>query len=297
MTTVQDPKGVIASRGKKQVGSITAQERGELVTYVGTISASGASIPPLFIFPRAKYNDSWTVSGPPGCIGCAGRSGSGWMTCDIFSQVYLPHFLKHAKATKDNPVLLILDNHQSHISIDSLSFAKANGIHMLTLPPHCSHKLQPLDKAVYGPLKCYYNRSMDSFLRTHIGKGVNIYDIPNIVNSAHQQAMTIANIVSGFRSTGIFPFNRDIFEECEFLAAAVSERPDPSVGQNEASSQSEMPIPTLSTSRDLTTYVSPPELLPCPSYVRKTSIVGRKKRKAAIVTDTPEKEQIENEKN
>lgn len=338
LTTVQDPKGVISSRGKKQVGSITAQERGELVTYVETISALGVSIPPLFIFPSAKYIDSWVENGPPGCIGCAGRSGSGWMTNAIFSQVYLPHFVKHAKATIENPVLLILDDHESDVSIDSLNFARANGIHMLTLPPHCSHKLQLLGKAVYGPLKTYYNRSMDSFVRshTHIGKAVNIYNIPTIANTAHQQAMTIGNIVSGFRSTGIFSFNRDVFQECEFLAAAVSERPDPNVVPNEVSSQPELPTsvpstsrdiptpapstskdspsssasrdpatptpstsrdhPTPSTSRDPTTYISPQQILPCPSYVRKTNNVGRKKRKAAIVTDTPEKEEIENEK-
>ena len=31
--------------------------------------------------------------------------------------------------------------------------ARENGIHIVTFPPHCSHKLQYLDISVYGPLK------------------------------------------------------------------------------------------------------------------------------------------------
>ena len=75
-------------------------------------------------------------------IGCAGRSGSGWMTSTIYSGVYLPHIVKHAKCTTEHPVMVILDNHESHASLEYLTYAKTNGIHMLTLTPHCFHKMQ-----------------------------------------------------------------------------------------------------------------------------------------------------------
>lgn len=229
LTTAQTPKRVIALTGQKQIGSITSQERGELVTFVGTVSASGVSIPPLFIFPRAKYYEHFISGAPTGSIGCAGKSGSGWMTGSIFSSIYLPHFVKHAKCSPSKPVLMILDNHESHISVEALTYAKASGIHMLTLPPHCSHKLQPLDRSIYGPLKIYYNKSMDAYMRSNVGKGVNIYNIPAITEPAYHKAMTIDNITAGFRSTGIFPYNRDTFQECDFAAAQVSERalPEP----------------------------------------------------------------------
>jgi hypothetical protein len=51
-TTVHRPDGVIASRGRKQVGLITSAERGTLVTVCVAVSASGTAIPPYFIFPR-----------------------------------------------------------------------------------------------------------------------------------------------------------------------------------------------------------------------------------------------------
>ena len=42
--TVQTPGKVVTARGQKQVGSITSGERGELVTLVYTVSATGDTI-------------------------------------------------------------------------------------------------------------------------------------------------------------------------------------------------------------------------------------------------------------
>ena len=55
VTTVHKPDRIIGRRGTKQIGVITSAERGTLITVVGTISASGNSIPPHFIFPRVKF--------------------------------------------------------------------------------------------------------------------------------------------------------------------------------------------------------------------------------------------------
>ena len=51
VTTVRKPDRIIGRRGTKQIGAITSAERSTLITVGGTISASGNSIPPHFIFP------------------------------------------------------------------------------------------------------------------------------------------------------------------------------------------------------------------------------------------------------
>lgn len=56
-------------------------------------------------------------------------------------------------STKENPILLLCDNHKSHISIEAIDYARENWIVYLTFPPHTSHKLQPLDVTVFGPFK------------------------------------------------------------------------------------------------------------------------------------------------
>ena len=52
--------------------------------------------------------------------------------------------------------------------------------------------------------------------RSNPGKTVPIYQIAGLVNEAFLSAVTPRNITSGFRSTGIFPYNRDIFPEEAF---------------------------------------------------------------------------------
>nr|CAH7746659.1 unnamed protein product [Callosobruchus chinensis] len=56
---------------------------------------------------------------------------------------------------------------------------------------------------------------------------MTIYDIPSIIKIAMPVALTQANIQAGFRNTGIFPFNRDIFQEVDFAPSLVTDRPNP----------------------------------------------------------------------
>lgn len=112
ITTVQKPNKVVAKRGRKQVGQITSTERGQLVTLVCAVSATGTYIPPFFIFPRVHYKDHFVRDDPVGSAG--GANPSGWINEDLFF-LYLTHFVKHAKSNQSNRVLL-LDNHVSFIS-------------------------------------------------------------------------------------------------------------------------------------------------------------------------------------
>ena len=88
---------------------------------------------------------------------------------------------------------------------------------MLSFPPHCSHKLQPLDRSVYGPLKCYYNTACDDWVVSN-PRPMTIYDIAAVVRKAYAQAFTLSNISAGFAVAGIEPFNPNIFSDNEFLA-------------------------------------------------------------------------------
>ena len=77
VTTVQNPKHVVTAKGTRNVGSITSGERGELVTAVYTIGASGSVLPPMLIFPRVHFRDHLIKGGPQSCTGQCNRSG--WM--------------------------------------------------------------------------------------------------------------------------------------------------------------------------------------------------------------------------
>ncbi|CAF4919368.1 unnamed protein product [Pieris macdunnoughi] len=129
-TTVQECPKVIASKHVRQVGQVTSAERGSLVTVCFAVNALGNVIPPFFIFPRVKYNESFVASGPPGSQGDSYPSG--WMTTKSFVK-FMEHFVKYSKASVQNQVLLILDNHESHVNIEVVKYAKLHGVTLLCL--------------------------------------------------------------------------------------------------------------------------------------------------------------------
>nr|XP_033472895.1 jerky protein homolog-like [Epinephelus lanceolatus] len=220
ITTIHKPNKVVARKGFKQVGSLTSAERGTLVTLSCAISATGNSIPPFFIFPRVNFRSHFLLSAPTGSAGSANPSG--WMKEEHFAE-YLQHFVAHTRCSREKPCLLLLDNHSSHLSVEGLEYAKNNGVVMLSFPPHCSHRLQPLDVSVYGPLKRQINSASSAWMLNNPGKTMTIYDIPKIVATAFPLAFTLSNIQAGFRATGIYPFNREVFPEPEFAPATTTE--------------------------------------------------------------------------
>lgn len=48
---------------------------------------------------------------------------NGWMDGELFVKT-MQHFIEHTNSSKENPSLLILDNHESHICIQALNLAK-----------------------------------------------------------------------------------------------------------------------------------------------------------------------------
>ena len=91
---------------------------------------------------------------PPGTIGASNPRGCS--SSQIFL-LYLKHFVEHGKTSKDNSIILITDNHSTHITIEAIEFCKENGIIMLTLPFHTNHKFQPLDQKMFSYFKAQCN--------------------------------------------------------------------------------------------------------------------------------------------
>ncbi|CAK1587284.1 unnamed protein product [Parnassius mnemosyne] len=224
-STVANPPKVIAERGSKQIGQVTSAERGTLVTTLFFINAAGGFLPPVFVFPRVNYKDHMLNNGPPGALGLA--QASGWMTEDCFVNA-LKHFVMHIRPSKANPALILMDNDSSHVNLRVVEFARQNSIIIVTFPPHCSHKLQPLDVTVYGPFKTRYRIAMNEWMLSNPGKTVTIYQVGQFVKEAYLAGFTPHNITQGFLKTGIYPLNSNIFNEEEFLSSYVTDRSDPS---------------------------------------------------------------------
>lgn len=54
------------------------------------------------------------------------------------------------------------------MSIEPISYAKNNDTVVLTFPPYCAHKLQPLNFALYRPFKPATKVFLNVWMRTQV---------------------------------------------------------------------------------------------------------------------------------
>jgi hypothetical protein len=159
------------------------------------------------------------------------------------------------------------------------------------------------------------------------GKRITEHHVASLVNQPYQKAATIAVAVSGFRSAGIFPLNRDMFTDADFSTAITTERPYnehavPVVGDRAATADRPIPTtpvtnraPSMSIIGDVCTngnvlvtpvrgdnhqlsagsYISPIQLQPYPSASRPLGLTSTRKRtalRAQIITASPFKNEL-----
>ncbi|KAJ4435448.1 hypothetical protein ANN_18063 [Periplaneta americana] len=227
-------------------------------------------------------------------------SNNGWINETLFL-VWLKHFQQHVKATEDDPVLLVCDNHASHISLEVFNFCRDNHITMVTLPSHTSHRLQPLDLTFFGPLKNGLFREYDLFMINHAHERITMSDIAGLLNKAYVKVATMEEAVSGFRSAGIVPLNPEKFSAEDFAPAQefrnliVEEEQEQETTPSTSGSSKEA---NASTDGRLTSGFSPnsshvvekdPEGEPTPStsshHTSKEKIRGKKGKERSFVKE------------
>lgn len=132
---------------------------------------------------------------------------SGWIQLNLFTG-WFKHFIQFAKPTEEFPVLLVLDGHSSHTrNLDVIKLARENHVYIVSLPPHSTHKLQPLDKIFVGPLKAYYSEEIRTWLRIN-NSAVTHFDLAELLGNALLKCQTTELAVNGFRVTEICPLNK-----------------------------------------------------------------------------------------
>lgn len=211
-----EPSWVVAARGQRSVSSPASQNREN--TIMATINAAGTAMPPMVIV-RGKTSRSLhsfaTLDAPQDTVWSFQESG--WITDTIclqwFQQVFL-HF-----CGPQRPQILLLDSHRSHERIELLEAARKENIHILALPPHTTHILQPLDRTIFGPLKKHYNKACSDFMSDRPGNAVTKITWPRIFKDAWEKTMHGPLIKKAFQATGVWPWNRQAIPASTFLAS------------------------------------------------------------------------------
>ena len=208
-TGIQNVPKEVKVLGMKHIRTFqqVSSEQGETLTVLSFISARGKVCPPLVIHKGQRVQETWRLKAP-GDIQLSATT-KGYITKSRFHQ-YGVHFIKYLKkeglANKKN--LLIVDGHKLHLyNLPFYEAMRANGIEVLTIPPHTSHVLQPLDSVPFAQFKKNWEKNLRRYNTTHSGRLLNKIDFWEVFSPSWNQAMTTKNIMARFRSTGIYPYD------------------------------------------------------------------------------------------
>ena len=121
------------------------------MTIIETISSIGIKIRPFIIFNGKSLQTSW-FNNQDIPDWTYSNSENGWASNSIALNWLLTCFLPETAPKKDMYRLLILDGHNSHISVDFMYECKIRKVLLLFLPAHSSHVLQPLDLGTFSSI-------------------------------------------------------------------------------------------------------------------------------------------------
>lgn len=216
-------------------------------TVLLTISANGSCLPPYIIFKALRLYAHWC---PKNIIKGAVFNGtkSGWSddTCfyDYLENLFIPN-TKHLKP----PILLLFDGHYSHLSLKSVRLAMQHNIHLLCLPSHTTHLLQPLD--VYT-LK-YVKQQWKDLLWERNKKSTETMDKCEFVNTfskLYDFALIPAHCSTAFAKAGVYPFDKRVVKSDRIIKSKSSST------EVKPQSTSEASVVLLNTSVNLSTQSS-----------------------------------------
>ena len=163
-----------------------------------------------------------------------GNSECGCINSQLFVE-WFAFFIKNIPPMR--PILLIQDGHSSHVSIELIEMTRANDVIVLCLPAHTSHILQPLDVGVFKAFKTSFNKACGNYMRQHPNQVITTDVLASVVAQAYLTSFTPVNILSGFKKTGVYPFNPSVVDDRQLAPSTAfqTEKPIPTGTADEAS--------------------------------------------------------------
>jgi hypothetical protein len=219
-------------------------ENRESATAIECISAGGYYLPAFIILSGINHMGHWYQQPElhDDTVLCTTPTG---YSNDELSLDWIKHFERHTMArTIGAKRLLILDGHGSHHTIEFIKFCDNHNIIPFGMPPHLTHRLQPLDVVCFQPYKHFHGKENDRLVREGV---INITKVEflSIIEGVRESAFKDSTIESAFRKTGIHPYN-PLIVLTPMLEAAPARTPSPG-----PAGPSSSPFNTLMTLRQI----------------------------------------------
>jgi hypothetical protein len=166
------------------------------------------TLPPCLIFKGQNLDSGWIPNETPVDWKFV-TSKKGW-TSDLIRFEWLKtHFQPFVSKSTNSRYLLITDGHSSHITARFIAYCITSKIDLFLLPLYLSHKTQPFDLSIFGPLKTVINLEVDRIFRQSTMRLLRI-EWTSAYIKARARCFKPSSTKSGFQKAGIYPFNPKI---------------------------------------------------------------------------------------
>lgn len=199
---------VLARKGSPALYKVVSGNEKESITVLFNVSANGTMLLPFLLFWHERIPASITTNLPKGWI--AGSTERGWVTAESFYMYIAKQFYPWlVKNRIEFPVILFVDGHSSHLTLELAKFCKKKQIELITLYPNATHILQPLNGAVFHPLKHSWKKTVDKW-RTDQNQQLKKENFGLVLKSALDAMSNLPDIIKNeFNTCGLLPFNAD----------------------------------------------------------------------------------------
>lgn len=203
---------VLAPKGLNSVYKVVCGDEKEIITVLFNVNAAGTMVPPLILYWYQRMPQNIIRSLPKDWF--VSNTETEWMTADSFLLYIKSQFLPWLIANKiELPIVLFVDGHVSHMTLELSLFCRENKIFLFALYPNATHVLQPFDVAVFHPLKQVWKKEVDNYRFEHQFSKIKKETIAPLLEKTLKKMSNLKNtIVNGFRACGLKPFSVNVVD-------------------------------------------------------------------------------------
>lgn len=178
---------------KRNVYEVHTSSDKENLTVLCTVSATGAVAPTLIVFPGQKMPESTKLNPNVPSEWAISRSESGWINRQVFFEYIVNTFFVWLNSQKVKfPVIIFMDGHSSHLTYHLSVFCTKYKIIFIALPSNCTHIMQPLDVAVFKPVKQEWSQAVHKWRTTHYDKRLTKFNFSPLLKTVLDKLMSKA---------------------------------------------------------------------------------------------------------
>ena len=199
-------------KGRKTVARRRGWHR-QHITAIVAVNAQGQGTKPALLWNTKKIRGDMFL--PAQCPVTLKGTPDGWSSRKVFLEWVETVLVKETQPLS-NPhkcILLLVDGSKTHLTPEGLKKMKSWGVEVVVSPPHLTKVIQPLDKAVFRAMKASFRKKEEHSKRKNHHRAPSPANFVQLWRDAYVDVVTPLNILSGFMSCGISPFDPQYFSE------------------------------------------------------------------------------------